>query len=187
MLSTDEQRRGKAVPSTVRSRGVSVVERGKWLGGKCWPPLEMCSVTVFPARRPREVTGQDSEFAPHVTATCKSGTMNIRIQFAGPYNGVVHARDFRTPACMANGNGSASMALSLNLLAKSGNSEYCGILISNVSGGDRTVLSVYWERGHRFRLGSVRVVHVQCVVQCAGATENVQSAADNRHFSVRVD
>uniref|UniRef100_A0A182Q3B8 ZP domain-containing protein n=1 Tax=Anopheles farauti TaxID=69004 RepID=A0A182Q3B8_9DIPT len=76
-------------------------------------------------------SGQDAEFAPHVTATCKSGTMNIKIQFAGPYNGVVHARDFRTPACMTFGNGSASLALSLNLLAKSGNSEYCGILVSN--------------------------------------------------------
>uniref|UniRef100_A0A182V3V8 ZP domain-containing protein n=1 Tax=Anopheles merus TaxID=30066 RepID=A0A182V3V8_ANOME len=81
-------------------------------------------------------TGQDTEFAPHVTATCKSGTMNIKILFAGPYNGVVHARDFRTPACMTFGNGTASLGLSLNLLAKSGNSEYCGILVSNVSGGD---------------------------------------------------
>uniref|UniRef100_A0A182PBF5 ZP domain-containing protein n=1 Tax=Anopheles epiroticus TaxID=199890 RepID=A0A182PBF5_9DIPT len=84
----------------------------------------------------RSAAGQDSEFAPHVTATCKSGTMNIKIQFAGPYNGVVHARDFRTPACMTFGNGTASLGLSLNLLAKSGNSEYCGILVSNVSGGD---------------------------------------------------
>lgn len=62
--------------------------------------------------------------------------MNIKILFAGPYNGVVHARDFRTPACMTFGNGTASLGLSLNLLAKSGNSEYCGILVSNVSGGD---------------------------------------------------
>uniref|UniRef100_A0A182NL87 ZP domain-containing protein n=1 Tax=Anopheles dirus TaxID=7168 RepID=A0A182NL87_9DIPT len=80
----------------------------------------------------QNAAGQDAEFAPHVTATCKSGTMNIKIQFAGPYNGVVHARDFRTPACMTFGNGTASLALSLNLLAKSGNSEYCGILISNL-------------------------------------------------------
>ncbi|XP_041764256.1 uncharacterized protein LOC121589403 isoform X2 [Anopheles merus] len=78
-----------------------------------------------------QATGQDTEFAPHVTATCKSGTMNIKILFAGPYNGVVHARDFRTPACMTFGNGTASLGLSLNLLAKSGNSEYCGILVSN--------------------------------------------------------
>lgn len=85
-----------------------------------------------------KVVSQDAEFAPHVTATCKSGTMNIRIQFSTPYNGVVHARDFRSPACMTFGNGSAVVALSLNLLAKQGNGEYCGILVSNVSGGERT-------------------------------------------------
>lgn len=83
-----------------------------------------------------QVTSQDAEFAPHVTATCKSGSMNIRIQFTTPYNGVVHARDFRSPACMTFGNGSAVVGLSLNLLAKQGNSEYCGILVSNVSGGE---------------------------------------------------
>ena len=92
-----------------------------------------------------QATGQDTEFAPHVTATCKSGTMNIKILFAGPYNGVVHARDFRTPACMTFGNGTASLGLSLNLLAKSGNSEYCGILVSNVSGGDvRNLISRFF-------------------------------------------
>ncbi|ETN61739.1 hypothetical protein AND_006595 [Anopheles darlingi] len=83
--------------------------------------------------RSERVTAQDAEFAPHVTATCKTGTMNIRIQFTGPYNGVVHARDFRTPACMTFGNGTSTLALSLNLVAKSGNSEYCGTLVSNVS------------------------------------------------------
>lgn len=85
-----------------------------------------------------KVLSQDVEFAPHVTATCKSGSMNIKIQFTAPYNGVVHARDFRSPACMTFGNGSAVVGLSLNLLAKQGNSEYCGILVSNVSGGERS-------------------------------------------------
>lgn len=85
-----------------------------------------------------KVISQDTEFAPHVTATCKSGAMNIRIQFTAPYNGVVHARDFRTPACMRFGNGSATVSLSLNLLAKQGNTEYCGILVSNVNGGERS-------------------------------------------------
>lgn len=85
-----------------------------------------------------EVISQETEFAPHVTATCKSGTMNIRIQFTGPYNGVVHARDFRSPACMALGNGSAVLGLSLNLLAKKGNNDNCGILVSNVNSGERS-------------------------------------------------
>ncbi|XP_053686828.1 uncharacterized protein LOC128736375 [Sabethes cyaneus] len=81
---------------------------------------------------------QETEFAPHVTATCKSGTMNIKIIFTAAYNGIVHARDFRTLSCMAFGNGSAAVTLSLNLLAKQGNSDYCGILVSNVHGGERT-------------------------------------------------
>ncbi|XP_049532251.1 uncharacterized protein LOC125949332 isoform X2 [Anopheles darlingi] len=89
-----------------------------------------------------QVTAQDAEFAPHVTATCKTGTMNIRIQFTGPYNGVVHARDFRTPACMTFGNGTSSLALSLNLVAKSGNSEYCGTLVSNRSEARSVQLAV---------------------------------------------
>lgn len=90
-----------------------------------------------------QVASQDAEFAPHVTATCKSGSMNIRIQFTAPYNGVVHARDYRTPACMTFGNGSAVVGLSLNLLAKQGNSEYCGILVSNVSGGEVRALDAF--------------------------------------------
>ncbi|XP_058468041.1 uncharacterized protein LOC131440619 [Malaya genurostris] len=85
-----------------------------------------------------KVTSQDAEFAPHVTATCKTGTMNIKIQFNVPYNGVVHARDFRTPPCMTLGNGSSSVALSLNLRAPQDSGDFCGILVSNVKGGDRS-------------------------------------------------
>ena len=59
--------------------------------------------------------------------------MNIRIQFSSGYGGAVHARDFRNPNCMTFGNGSNTVAMSLNLLAKQGSSEYCGILVSNVS------------------------------------------------------
>uniref|UniRef100_A0A182FAW7 Uncharacterized protein n=1 Tax=Anopheles albimanus TaxID=7167 RepID=A0A182FAW7_ANOAL len=105
----------------------------RFMAGYC---LFTCKASQYGALRAGTVTAQDAEFAPHVTATCKTGTMNIRIQFNGPYNGVVHARDFRTPACMTFGNGTSTLALSLNLLAKSGNSEYCGTLVSNVSDGD---------------------------------------------------
>jgi hypothetical protein len=78
------------------------------------------------------------EFAPHVTATCKAGAMNIKILFSSPYTGAVHARDYRNPNCMAFGNGSTTVQMSLNLQAKNGQSDYCGILVtSNVSGDVR--------------------------------------------------
>ncbi len=73
---------------------------------------------------------------PQVSATCKAGMMNIKVQFSSPYMGAVHARDFRNPNCMNLGTGNTSVHLSLNLLAKQGSPEYCGILVSNVSGGD---------------------------------------------------
>lgn len=77
-----------------------------------------------------------NDFAPHVTATCKAGTMNIKVKFDGPYTGAVHARDHRTPACMTMGDGSDAVGFSLNLLAKQGAPDYCGILVSNVSGSN---------------------------------------------------
>lgn len=66
--------------------------------------------------------------------------MNIKVTFAGAYSGAVHARDFRNGHCMVFGNGSVHVAMSLNLVAKQGQSEYCGILVSGggnseVSGG----------------------------------------------------
>lgn len=74
------------------------------------------------------------EFAPRVSATCKAGTMNIKVKLDGPYTGAVHARDHRTPACMAMGDGSDTVAFSINILAKQGAPDYCGVLVSNVSG-----------------------------------------------------
>ncbi|XP_034137699.1 uncharacterized protein LOC117589668 isoform X2 [Drosophila guanche] len=79
----------------------------------------------------QEPASSPSEFAPHVTATCKAGTMNIKVKVNSGYTGAVHARDFRTPACMAMGDGSDAVAFSLNLWAKQGASDYCGILVSN--------------------------------------------------------
>lgn len=64
--------------------------------------------------------------------------MNIKVKFEGQYAGTVHARDYRTQPCMAFGNGSASVVFSVNLLAKQGASDYCGVLVSNVSGSNRT-------------------------------------------------
>ncbi|XP_022210647.1 uncharacterized protein LOC111066392 isoform X2 [Drosophila obscura] len=79
----------------------------------------------------QEPAASPSEFAPHVTATCKAGTMNIKVKVNSGYTGAVHARDFRTPACMAMGDGTDAVAFSLNLWAKQGANDYCGILVSN--------------------------------------------------------
>lgn len=82
-----------------------------------------------------QVQSQDAaDFAPQVTATCKAGAMNVKVLFNSPYSGAVHARDFRTSSCMTFGNGTNIVTMSLNLLAKQGSTEYCGILVSNVSG-----------------------------------------------------
>lgn len=74
------------------------------------------------------------DFAPQVSATCKGGSMNIKILFNSPYSGAVHARDHRSPSCMTMGNGSNIVTMSLNLLSKQNSPEYCGILVSSVSG-----------------------------------------------------
>jgi hypothetical protein len=84
-----------------------------------------------------------ADFAPQVTATCKAGAMNIKVLFNSPYSGAVHAKDHRTAACMTFGNGTSIVTMSLNLLAKQGSSEYCGILVSNVSSDVRSTNFAY--------------------------------------------
>lgn len=74
-------------------------------------------------------TTDSPEFAPVVAATCKAGIMNIKVSFMGAFSGAVHARDFRNAHCMVFGNGSSTIGLSLNLVAKQGQSDYCGILV----------------------------------------------------------
>ncbi|KAL1495080.1 hypothetical protein ABEB36_010555 [Hypothenemus hampei] len=75
---------------------------------------------------------QDADFKPQVTATCKADhTMLIKVTFNNSFYGTVHARDFRTPACMSVGDGSKIVTLNISLLAPQGSSEYCGLLINN--------------------------------------------------------
>ncbi|KAF5307894.1 hypothetical protein FQR65_LT06461 [Abscondita terminalis] len=73
----------------------------------------------------------DTDFAPQVTATCKTGHMNIRVAFNNSFSGAVHAREYRTPACMVQGDGSKLVSLEINLFANQDSPEYCGLLVNN--------------------------------------------------------
>lgn len=117
------------------------------------------------------------EFVPQVSATCKAGVMNIKVNFNGPYSGAIHARDYRKPECMQMGDGSNSVALSINLLAKQGQSDYCGVLAHNVSSEVRLHVQFFqWNvRGnyarqiliifHRFRFQQTEERSVQLAVR----------------------
>ncbi|KAI5632102.1 hypothetical protein NE865_15169 [Phthorimaea operculella] len=72
-----------------------------------------------------------NEFTPAVTATCKAGIMSIKITFNQPFNGIAHAREFRTPACMTQGNGTESLSFDINLMAAQGSPDYCGVFWNN--------------------------------------------------------
>ena len=86
-----------------------------------------------------QTTGQllDTEFQPTVTAMCQPGYMNIRVNFNQSFVGAVHARghnkDYRKPPCMVAGNGSNHVTLSVDLYALPDSSDYCGIVVNNVS------------------------------------------------------
>ncbi|KAL4706506.1 hypothetical protein ACJJTC_015704 [Scirpophaga incertulas] len=74
-----------------------------------------------------------SEFSPVVNATCKSGIMSIKITFNQPFNGVVHAKDFRTAACKIQGNGTETISLDINMEAPKGSPDFCGVVWNNRS------------------------------------------------------
>lgn len=105
-----------------------------------------------------QVSGQllDTEFQPTVTATCKSGHMTIRVNLNQSFVGAVHARDFRTPQCMAPGNGSTHATLAINLLAPKGSPDYCGVLVNNVS----YIPSISLIKN------STRIIYEVCLARC---------------------
>ncbi|CAH2236108.1 uncharacterized protein LOC120625602 isoform X1 [Pararge aegeria] len=72
-------------------------------------------------------TESSGDFTPVVSATCKTGVMSIRINFSQPFNGVAHAREFRTPSCMVLGNGTESVTYDISLTAAAGSPDYCGV------------------------------------------------------------
>ncbi|XP_053602215.1 uncharacterized protein LOC128670517 isoform X1 [Plodia interpunctella] len=71
------------------------------------------------------------EFLPVVNATCKTGVMSIRVTFNQPFNGIIHAREYRNPSCMAQGNGTEVLTFDINLVATQGSPDYCGVFWNN--------------------------------------------------------
>lgn len=80
------------------------------------------------------VVGQalvEQDFTPVVTATCKAGFMSIKVATNQSFVGAVHGRDYRTPSCIAYGNGTYVTTLVINLHAHVGSPDYCGVLVNN--------------------------------------------------------
>ncbi|KAL0840335.1 hypothetical protein ABMA28_015600 [Loxostege sticticalis] len=96
-----------------------------WLVWSCL----FASALLIPARA--QDADENSEFSPVVNATCKTGIMSIRITFNQPFNGVAHAKEFRSPGCKVQGNGTNTVTLDINMIAPKGSPDYCGVLWNN--------------------------------------------------------
>ena len=80
-----------------------------------------------------EREGVDSVFSPSVSATCRAGVMNIKVETNNHFLGAVHARDYRRPACTNYGQGTSSTSLEINLLADQNTDKYCGVFVNKVT------------------------------------------------------
>lgn len=69
--------------------------------------------------------------------------MHIKVLFSSSYSGAVHARDYRNSNCMTFGNGSTNVGLSLNLVAKQGQPDFCGILVSSNGGSGEVSVTFF--------------------------------------------
>ena len=74
----------------------------------------------------------EAEFSPSVSATCRAGVMNIKVETNINFLGAVHARDYRRPACTNYGQGTSSTSLKINLLADQNTAQYCGVFVNKV-------------------------------------------------------
>ena len=93
-----------------------------------------CSDDLWNSVEAGEVVGQgvDSVFSPSVSATCRAGVMNIKVETNNNFFGAVHARDYRRPACTNYGQGTSSTFLKINLLADQNTGQYCGVFNNKV-------------------------------------------------------
>ena len=76
--------------------------------------------------------GVDSVFSPSVSATCRAGVMNIKVETNNNFLGAVHARDYRRPVCTNYGQGTSTTSLEINLLADQNTDQYCGVFVNKV-------------------------------------------------------
>ncbi|CAG2160273.1 unnamed protein product [Oppiella nova] len=53
--------------------------------------------------------------------------MNIAVITKEPFNGVIHTRDFRKSPCLQSGDGGLNTTLTINLLAKPDENNFCGV------------------------------------------------------------
>lgn len=90
----------------------------------------VCALLLANARA-QNTEGTTGDFSPVVRATCKTGVMSIKINFNQPFYGVAHAREYRTPSCMALGNGTESLNFDINLIAPQGSPDHCGVFWNN--------------------------------------------------------
>jgi len=86
-------------------------------------------------------------FSPSVSATCRAGIMTIQVETPGKFQGVVHARDFRRPACTAYGAGvEGPVQLRVNLVADRTSDQFCGVFTSKESGERSVAVAVRIHR-----------------------------------------
>lgn len=76
-----------------------------------------------------QLTGE--QFEPQVTASCDANTMTIVVRTRQPFSGVVHAKDLRTDVCSQQGSSSTETQMKVNLLARTGDPDYCGVVVNN--------------------------------------------------------
>ena len=58
--------------------------------------------------------------------------MTIKVETPNWFLGVVHARDFRRPACTSYGLGTSETPLNINMLAEKNSDDFCGVFINEV-------------------------------------------------------
>jgi len=89
--------------------------------------------------RPPDSDNNAQLFAPRVTATCRGGIMTVKVETLLNFAGVVHSRDYRKPQCSGYGENTKLTYLRINMLAEKGDSDYCGIFISDPNSEERSV------------------------------------------------